>query len=82
MAAAVLGGESNGGIGMGMRASETAAMFMPEEKALEDRKLFVPKYFSSGDLINGSVAYCDLYDFITAENSPVYLPELVEGSEK
>lgn len=25
---------------------------------------------------------CDLYDFITFENSPVYLPELVEGSEK
>ena len=24
----------------------------------------------------------DLYDFITFENSPVYLPELVEGSEK
>ena len=24
---------------------------------------------------------CDLYDFITFENSPVYLPELVEGSE-
>lgn len=25
---------------------------------------------------------CDLYDFITFENSPVYLPELVEGEEK
>ena len=24
----------------------------------------------------------DLYDFITFDNSPVYLPELVEGSEK
>lgn len=24
----------------------------------------------------------DLYDFITFENSPVYLPELVEGSEE
>lgn len=24
----------------------------------------------------------DLYDFITFENSPVYLPELIEGSEK
>lgn len=30
----------------------------------------------------GSLAESDLYDFITFENSPVYLPELVEGSEK
>lgn len=29
----------------------------------------------------GSLAESDLYDFITFENSPVYLPELVEGSE-
>ena len=51
----------------------------------KDSKLiefYKTKYFSSGDLINGSVAYCDLYDFITFDNSPVYLPELVEESEK
>lgn len=29
----------------------------------------------------GSLAESDLYDFITFDNSPVYLPELVEGSE-
>ena len=29
-----------------------------------------------------SDCFSDLYDFITFENSPVYLPELVEGSEE
>ena len=28
-----------------------------------------------------SGACCSLYDFITFENSPVYLPDLIEGSE-
>lgn len=30
----------------------------------------------------GSLAESDLYDFITFDNSPVYLPELVKESEK
>lgn len=33
-------------------------------------------YFWGG---NANHIYSDLYDFITFENSPVYLPELVEG---
>ena len=28
-----------------------------------------------------SNTWCSLYDFITFENSPVYLPDLIEGSE-
>ena len=35
-------------------------------------------YFFGG---NANHIYSDLYDFITFENSPVYLPELIEGSE-
>lgn len=47
---------------MGMRANETAAMFMPEEKALEDRKLFV---HNLGELLaqtREQVISCELDD--------------------
>lgn len=45
-----------------MRASETAAMFMPTEKALEDRKLFV---HNLGELLSQTredVISCELDD--------------------
>ena len=47
---------------MGMRASETAAMFMTNEKALEDRKLFV---HNLGELLSQTregVISCELDD--------------------
>ena len=37
-------------------------------------------YYLSDDGMDSDY-YGDLYDFITFENSPVYLPELIEGSE-
>ena len=37
-------------------------------------------YFYLDDEV-GYESESDLYDFITFENSPVYLPELIEGSE-
>lgn len=45
-----------------MRANETAAMFMPEDKALEDRKLFV---HNLGELLSQTredVISCELDD--------------------
>lgn len=37
-------------------------------------------YFQNDDKKWGK-SYSDIYDFITYENSPVYLPDLIEGSE-
>ena len=37
-------------------------------------------YFSNGDK-DCVESYSDIYSFITYENSPVYLPDLIEGSE-
>ena len=47
---------------MGMRASETAAMFMPEEKALEDRKLFVHNLGKLLSQTREGVISCELDD--------------------
>lgn len=45
-------------------------------------EFYKSEHYKPDDLLTGNVCNCDLYDFITFENSPVYLPELVEGSEK
>ena len=37
-------------------------------------------YFNNGDK-DCVESYSDIYSFITYENSPVYLPDLIEGSE-
>ena len=45
-----------------MRANETAAMFMPEEKALEDRKLFVHNLGKLLSQTREGVISCELDD--------------------
>lgn len=47
---------------MGMRASETAAMFMTNEKALEDRKLFVHNLGKLLSQTREGVISCELDD--------------------
>ena len=40
----------------------------------------IKEYFQNDDK-DCVETYSDIYDFITFENSPVYLPDLIEGSE-
>lgn len=71
---------------MGMRASETAAMFMTNEKALEDRKLFV---HNLGELLSQTregVISCELDDneivTITYKGGGIHKMETQSGTKQ
>lgn len=58
------------------RDKDRCLYFYSNEPKLDNIK----EYFQNDDK-DCVETYSDIYDFITFENSPVYLPDLIEGSE-